>query len=234
MPMTRTLLAALMLTAAAEGGEVLDRVAVAVGPQVVTLGAVLRQLRMEALATGEAPVDTVENRRRAASRLIDQGIVLREIELSRFLQPSMAEAEAALERYLKQSGQTPEQFQARVKQMGFSEGDFQRELQARISVARFIDFRFAPGIQVSDEEVDKYYREEYTPQYRKLSPGAAVPPLEEARDGIVRVLTARTANAAMEQWLERTREALGVKYFDEAFRIGASGVGASAIEAKAQ
>jgi hypothetical protein len=211
-----------MLTAVAAGGELLDRVAVSAGQQVVTLGAVLRQLRMEALATGEAMVDTAENRRRAASRLVDQGIVLREIELSRFLQPSMAEAEAALERYLKQSGQTREQFQARVKSMGFSEEDFEHELQSRISVLRFIDFRFAPGIQVSDEEIEKYYREEYTAQYRKLSPGTAVPPLEEEREGIVRVLTARAANAAMEQWLERTREAAGVKYFEAAFRVGAS------------
>lgn len=217
---TRSILLALLLAAAAPAGEVLDRVAVSAGQQVVTLSAILRQLRLETLASGDPVQDTEENRRRAAARLIDQAIVLREIELSRYTPPTMAEAEAAIERYLKQSGRTRERLLAEIHKLGFSEDDFKREMQWRLSVARFIEYRFAPGVQVTDEEVEKYYRDEYSAQYRKLNPGAAVPPLDEVRDAVLRIVTTRKTNVAMEQWLARMRESLRVTYFPEAFKVG--------------
>ncbi len=217
---TRSILLALLLAAAAPAGEVLDRVAVSAGQQVVTLSAILRQLRLETLASGDPVQDTEENRRRAAARLIDQAIVLREIELSRYTPPTMAEAEAAIERYLKQSGRTRERLLGEIHKLGFSEDDFKREMQWRLSVARFIEYRFAPGVQVTDEEVEKYYRDEYSAQYRKLNPGAAVPPLDEVRDAVLRIVTTRKTNVAMEQWLARMRESLRVTYFPEAFKVG--------------
>lgn len=217
---TRPILLALLLAAAAPAGEVLDRVAVSAGQQVVTLSAILRQLRLETLASGDPVQDTEENRRRAAARLIDQAIVLREIELSRYTPPTMAEAEAAIERYLKQSGRTRERLLGEIHKLGFSEDDFKREMQWRLSVARFIEYRFAPGVQVTDEEVEKYYRDEYSAQYRKLNPGAAVPPLDEVRDAVLRIVTTRKTNVAMEQWLARMRESLRVTYFPEAFKVG--------------
>lgn len=220
MMTARCMLLVLTLGVEAQAADVLDRVAVSVGQQVVTLSAILRQLRLETLASGDPVQDTEENRRRAASRLIDQAIVLREIELSRYTPPSMTEAEEAIGRYLKQSGRTRERLLDEIHKLGFSEDDFKREMQWRISVSRFIDFRFAPGVQVTDEEVEKYYRDEYSAQYRKLNPGAAVPPLDEVRDSIVRIVTNRKTNVAMEQWLARMRESLRVTYFPEAFEVG--------------
>lgn len=220
MMTARRILLVLALGAAAQAAEVLDRVAVSAGQQVVTLSAILRQLRLETLASGDPVQDTEENRRRAASRLIDQVIVMREIELSRYTPPSMTEAEEAIERYLKQSGRTRERLLDEIHKLGFSEDDFKREMQWRISVSRFIDYRFAPGVQVTDEEVENYYHDEYSAQYRKLNPGAAVPPLDEVRDSIARIVTNRKTNAAMEQWLARMRESLRVTYFPEAFKVG--------------
>lgn len=222
MTTARSILAVCVLAAQAFAADVIDRVAVSAGQQVVTLSAILRQLRLETLASGEPVQDTEENRRRAASRLIDQAIVLREIELSRYTPPSMAEAEAAIERYLKQTGRTRERLLAEVSKLGFSEDDFKREMQWRVSVARFVDYRFAPGVQVADEEVEKYYRDEYTAQYRKLNPGVPIPPFEEVRDAALRIVTTRKTNAAMEQWLARTRESLRVTWFPDAFKTGGS------------
>lgn len=216
----RSILAVLALASQAFAADVLDRVAISAGQQVVTLSAILRQLRLETLASGEPVQDTEANRRRAAARLIDQAIVLREIELSRYTPPSMAEAEAAVERYLKQTGRTRARLLAEISRLGFSEDDFMREMQWRVSVSRFVDYRFAAGVQVADEEVEKYYRDEYIAQYRKLNPGAPVPPFDEVRDAALRIVTTRKTNAAMEQWLTRMRESLRVTWFPEAFRVG--------------
>ena len=220
MMTARCLLLVLALGPAAHAAEVLDRVAVSVGRQVVTLSAILRQLRLETLASGDPVPDTEENRRRAASRLIDQAIVLREIELSRYTPPSITEAEESIARYLKESGRTRERLLDEIHKLGFSEDDFKREMQWRISVSRFIDYRFAPGVQVTDEEVENYYRDEYSAQFQKLNPGAAPPPLDDVRASIVRIVTNRKTNAAMEQWLARMRESLRVTYFPDAFKAG--------------
>lgn len=211
--------AILTMMLAARGGEVIDRVAVSVGQQVVTLRMIERQLRLQSLATGERVADTEETRRAAASRLIDQAIVLREIELVKYTPPTMAEAEQAVERYLKQTGRTRERFVKEIEALGFAEDEFKREMQWRLNVSRFIEYRFAMGVQVSEEEIAAYYKNEYTPQYRKLNPGAAAPPLEEVRQGMTRVVTTRKTNVSMEQWLKQMRETLRVRWFDEAFKV---------------
>jgi hypothetical protein len=131
----------------------------------------------------------------------------------------MVEAEQAVERYLKQTGRTRERFVKEIEALGFAEDEFKREMQWRLNVSRFIEYRFAMGVQVSEEEIAAYYKNEYTPQYGKLNPGAAVPPLEEVRQGMTRVVTTRKTNASMEQWLKQMRETLRVRWFDEAFKV---------------
>jgi len=212
------LILALLCTVTGQEAEVLDRVAVAAGQQIVTLSAIRRQLRLESLASGEPVQDTPDDRRRAASRLIDQTIVMREIELSRFTPPTMAEAEKTIDQYLKNTGRTRERLQAEIKQLGFTEDDFKREVQWRLSVSRFIEFRFSPGVQVSDEEIEQYYRGEFAKSFKKLNPTMEPPPLDEVRPSIQRILVARKTNVTMEQWLTRMRESLRVRFFEEAFR----------------
>ncbi len=213
------IIAALLLAPLGHAGEILDRVAATSGQQVVTMSAVLRQMRLETLASGEAVKDTEENRRKAASRLVDQSIVLREIELSRYVPPTLAEAETALDRYLQQSHQQKEKFFELVSKAGFTEEEFLRELQWRLSVARFVDYRFSAGVQVTEEEIQSYYAKEFTARQKILSPEQPLPPMEEVRDRILRILTLTKTNSSMEQWLARMREQLGVRYFDAAFRV---------------
>ncbi|GEM_PF-948429 len=215
------LILALAGTATAQIQAPLDMVAIAAGSQVVTLGAIRRQLRLEQLTSGDPVPDTPESRRRAASRLLDQNIIHREIELSRFTPPTMAEAEKAIEQYLKNTGRTRERLLAEIHQLGFSEDDFKREVQWRLSVSRFIDFRFAPGVSVTDEEIAEYYRGTFTANFQKLNPGGEPPPLEEVQQSIRRILITRKTNTTMEQWLGRMRESLHVRYFEEAFQVKA-------------
>ena len=215
---TRALVVLLLWMAAPAAAQILDRVAAAAGQQVVTLSAIRRHLRLLALSEGKPLEDTPEARRRAAERLIDQAMVLREIQLSRYAAPTMAEAEASITRFIEGRKQTPEQFAAALKSYGFTEDDFRQEVLWRISVARFVDFRFAPGIQVSDEEIAAYYAKEFVPIFRESNPGAKDPALEDVRERILRVVSVRKTNAALDQWLAQMRETLKVRYFEAAFQ----------------
>ncbi len=202
----------------AAGAEILDRVAVAAGPQAVTLSGILRHLRFRAIVSGAPVEDTEQNRRQAAEQLLDLLIVRRELDLSRYSPPTMAEADQAIESFLMEMKWSREQLLEALQRAGFSEEEFRREMQARLTVTRFIDYRFAPGVQVSDEEVQAYYESELLPALRQTSPGGAVAELGAVRAMIERILATRKVNAAMEEWLRQMRQSLRIRYFDEAFR----------------
>ncbi|HEY3443471.1 MAG TPA: hypothetical protein VGK29_22120 [Paludibaculum sp.] len=214
----RLLAGILVLASGIAQADVLDRVVASAGQQVVTLSGVRRQLRLEALVAGSEPEYTAANMRQAAERLIEQALVLREMELSLFVPPNMAEAEAALAKFISDRKQTPEQFQAQVARMGFSDDEFRKEVLWRISVSRFVTFRFAPGVQVSDKEVEKYYNEEFTKQAKATDTKMTMPQLEEVRETIYLILATRKTNQALDQWLAQTRQTLKVRFFEEALR----------------
>jgi len=213
------MLASALLFAVGVGpAEVVDRVVASAGQQSVTLSAVRRQLRIEALVANTEPDYSPASMRRAAERLIEQGLVLREMELSLFVAPTMAEAEAALEKFLSGRKQSVEAFHEQAKRLGFSEDDFKKEVQWRISVQRFINFRFAPGIQVSDEEIATYYRDEFAKQTKAADANVKMPELEEVRETISLFLATRKTNQALAQWMTQTREATKVRIFEEALK----------------
>lgn len=210
--------AVLMLALSVLKADVIDRVVVSVGQQVVTLSAVRRQLRIEALVANREPELGPESMRKAAERLMEQAIVLREMELSGYTAPPMAEAVAAVEKFLADRKQTPAAFQAQVTRLGFSEDDFQKEVLWRISVQRFVNFRFAPGVQISDEEIGKYYREEFTKEAKAANAEVKMPDLDEVRETITLILASRKTNQALEQWIAQTKETLKVHFFEEALK----------------
>ncbi|MBI5282668.1 MAG: hypothetical protein HY858_13365 [Candidatus Solibacter usitatus] len=214
----RVSIALLMVMAAGARAEVIDRVAAAAGQQVVTLSAIRRALRLQAVFDLREYEDTPAERRKAADRLIDQAIVLREIGLSRYAGATMAEADALLGGFGKDRGMTGEQLAAALERYGFSEDDFRQEMLWRVTVQRFVDFRFMPGVQVSDGEVQAYYEQEFVPALRAADGKAVAPAVEEVRERITQVLTTRKTNAALEQWLKQARETLKVRFFEEAFR----------------
>lgn len=209
---------ALALALAAPAAEILDRVAVTAGRDAVTLSGILRHLRFRSIVSGAPVADTEANRRQAAEQLVELLIVRRELELSRYSPPSMAETDKAIEEFLAEMKWGREKLLEELSRAGFTGEEFRREMQARLTVARFIDYRFAPGVQVTDEEVQSYYATEFLPSLRQTGANAAEPPLAAVRPMIERILTTRKVNAAMEDWLRQMRQSLRIRYFDAAFR----------------
>lgn len=214
----RIAILSLLLALAAPARQVLDRVAVVAGLDAITLSSILRHLRFRSVVSGAPVEDTEANRREAATQLVDLLIVRRELELSRYTPPTMAETDQAIAAFLEEMKWTRDRLAAELARYGFTEEEFRREMQARLTITRFIDYRFAPGIQVTDEEVEAYYRGEFLPAFRKQDPRAAPPELAAVRSQIEQILTTRKVNAAMEEWLQQMRQTLRIRYFDEAFR----------------
>lgn len=213
--MRRTIPLLLLLAAACGAGPILDRVAVVAGDRVITEGEIRRQIRLTALLRNETPDYSPASRRETAELLIRQSLVRRELELSRYTPPGMDEAEKQLDDNLGKRG--PE-FLKRLEAAGFTELDLKETFLALIAYNRFVSFRFNPGVSVTEEEIRAYYEQEFVPQRLRSSPTDPVEPLPQVQSMIVRVLEARKANVALDQWLEQARQQIKIRYVEEAFQ----------------
>src|SRR5882672_223736 len=89
-------------------GEVIDRIAVTVGKQVIAESEVTRDVRISAFLDRK-PVSTASDiKRKAAERLVDQILILREAAESRVLLPGDAEAARLLTQVKSQFGSDAE------------------------------------------------------------------------------------------------------------------------------
>lgn len=204
----------LLALALASRGEVIDRIAVIVGNGVITDSDIRRQLRFASLLSGQPPDYSAAARRDAAEQLVRQELVRREIELSRYTPPGMAEVEAQIEKNLESRGETAQQ---RIAAAGLTGQDVKEIFLAIVSYTRFVDFRFSPGVNLSEEEIAAYYEQEFLPQSKRRGDTRPMP-LEEARPMITRILNVRKSNEALDQWLAQTRQQVEIRFIEEVFR----------------
>ncbi len=215
--MLRLLLAVLVLSVAARA-VIIDQIAITVGNQAITQGEITRDIQLSALVSGEKPRETLESRRKAAGRLVEQALVRAEINFGSYPQVSPADVDqaySATERSLGGSAALA----ATLKQYALSPADLRAYLQWQLALLKFIDLRFRPAVQVSSEDVDKYYRENVLAQSDKGSTPAS---LNDLRDQIQQKLTGERVDQQVDEWIKRARSRTAIRYID-------AGLGATQI-----
>ena len=206
----------LVIWPACGSAEIIDRVVASAGAQVVTESAVYRQAQIGALLSGVPARLDGASRRRTAEQLVDQALVRRAIELSRFAPVSREETEQQIAHIQETLGVDDQELRSRLAKLGLIMDDLFQEAEWQLTLFRFIDFRFRPGIQVSDQEVSVYYDGEFAAMMNRA--GKPRPPVEEVRDDIVSILTERKIQGSMDQWLEQLRQQVRIRYREEAFK----------------
>lgn len=200
------ILAASFAMATALSGQLLDRIAVTVGTQVIAESAVLRDLRVGAFLD-RAPLDmSPAAKRQAAQRLVDQVLILREAEQSRLSLPTEKSAAELLERVKADYG-SPADFAAALKQYGIEEQDVTEQLLAGLIGISFTDLRFRPAVQVSEEDLRAYHT--------RLNDGST---FEAERDEIEEILTRQRTSDALDQWLGTARATARVQFREQVFQ----------------
>jgi hypothetical protein len=212
----RSTAAIFVLLATCAPGGTLDRVSARVGNDAITESALRRHLRMEAFFARKTPELGPESRRKAADRLIDQTLIRRELELNRFAPPAPADVETQIGQLMKSRQEDAAALGVSLESYGFSLDDLRSEIQYQIMLLRFVDFRFSAGVLVTDAEIQEEYEKDVVPEAQRRK--VPVPSTEEARDGIVRLLTYRKTNTALEQWLALARQQVKIQVIEEAFR----------------
>jgi hypothetical protein len=202
----------LSLGLAAQAAVLLDRIAVVVADRVLKDSDIDRDLRITAFLNG-TPVPTgTAARKQAASRLIDQALIRREIEVGQYPEASPGEVRGMLAQVRKQRFPTDAAFTGAIAKAGLTEAQLRDQLAWQITVLHFIEQRFRPAVMVRDEDVQKYFAE-HAAELRRAA-GAGPVTLDTERGHIEERLAEEQVNKDFFAWLDDERKAAKVKYLE--------------------
>jgi hypothetical protein len=207
-----------LLLASLAWAEVVDRVAVSLGRQVVTQSAIVEQIRVAAFLNGDPVDESALARRRMAERIIEQTLLRREMEASRFAMPTDADGRAMLDRLRRERFPDEAGFRAELGRRGLTEEALLRNFAFQLTTLRFVELRFRPSSAVSEGEIEIHYREVFVPEHERRQPTVPPPAIEDARDDIEQALLQAKIDQAMTAWLREAREQTRVVFFEGAFR----------------
>ena len=183
--------------------EVVDRIVVRIENDIIVLSEVRELAAYQQLVEGRAePYDKL------LSELIEQWMVNSEAAEAHF--PAAAESEVNRE-VTQIEGRFPsmDAYQQRLAELGITPQTVGRIVAQQIYLARYLDYKFRPAVQVDDAAIETYYKQELAPQLAtKKQP---VPPLTDVSEQIREVLVQQGISARAEMWFAETKSRLKIE-----------------------
>jgi len=206
-----------LLTGIPADSEIIDRIAISVGTSVITTSDVDQEIRMTAFLNGLKPDFSTAAKHEAADRLVEQTLVRRELELSRYPVPDASAAIPRLEEFQKSRYPTEAAFQSALAEYGLTEQALRDEFYWQLTLLRFIEVRFRPAVQVSDRDIQEYFDKKVKPVAEAAHPGDPVI-LEDYRAQIEDTLTGQRADVELDNWLKETRGRTAITMHEDALQ----------------
>jgi hypothetical protein len=198
-------------------GEIIDRIAVSVGNRVITTSDVDREIRVTALLNGVKPDFSAAAKKATTERLVEQKLIRNELESARYPTPAAAEVEPELAAFQKKYFAGDAEFQQALTAAGVTAQDLRDELLWQRSLLLFIEVRFRPGVQVTDQEIQDYFDQTVAPAARLAHPDQT-PKLADYRDQIEEKLIGQKVDQEMDRWLAAARKRNQIVYHQEALQ----------------
>jgi len=181
---------------------IVDRVAITVGNKVITQSEIELRIRLTAFQNGEKPDFSLASRRQAAKRLIDQKLVDREMEVGRYPRLDEEQRDGLLAEYAKTNYKSDAAaLGAALAALALMPEDLAGDLARQSELLTFLSLRFRPAVQVTDQDVQKYFTE-------KIKAGD----LNEMRAQIEEQLTIERADKELDAWLQNQRKTTRIEY----------------------
>ena len=197
--------------------DIIDRVAVTMDNQVITESEILLEIRLTAFQNGGPLAFKPEAKREAAGRLIEQKLIRKEIEVGRYVQPSPADVEPILKQLETQRFHNAGELRQALEKYDVREEDLKAHLLWQLTLLRFIDVRFRPGIQVTDQDIQQYFSQKLPELEKRAGPEKKIR-LEDLRDKIQEALTDERVDQQLNDWLAETRKHMRIEFHPEAFQ----------------
>ncbi len=196
-----------MLVSKTNAQTVVDKTVATIGdgsgnPELITYSDLLWTLALQPNVPLDPP--SSEDLNRALQLLINQRLFALEAERVPRAAPDEKEIKKEIERVLAQFPSTAD-FEKRLRVVGFDsvkDENFERMMAQRVSIEKYLDFRFRSFVVITPEDEAKYYRDIYVLEFRKLNPGLLMPPLDEKRKEINRFLTEQKVENDIERFLD--------------------------------
>lgn len=188
--------------------QVVDRVVARVDEEIILQSDIDQLARYQMLVDGKS-----ESEKQILDRLIDQWIVRKEAEASRFPAPQDADVDRGLKR-LQRSFAKQGDFEAQRQKVGLSDGELRQIVTAQVYLNNYLDSRFRPTVQVDEKAIHDFYENALIP--RAKARGLEPPSFDSAQDLIQEVLIQRGINDQADRWLKESRDRLHItKFLDE-------------------
>lgn len=208
--MRRIIISAFLAATCLSAAVVLDRIAVVVGQRVVKLSDVERELRLTEFLNRETLDLSAAAKRKAAERLIDQQLIRDELSAGGYQRATDADAAAMLEQIRKNRyANSDAQLRAALMRYGLTEDQLKAQLLWQMTVLRFIEERFRPGVLITDADIRSYY--DAHAALHKATLDAASPKIRENLEG-------ERINQEFDTWLREQRQDKHIEYREGAFQ----------------
>lgn len=170
--------------------------------ELITYSDLLWQLALQPDVPLTPPAS--EDLNRALQIIINQRLFALEAQRLPNVAPDEAEVKQEIQRVLANFSSTAE-FERRLRIVGFdsiTDDNFQEIMEQRVAIEKYLDFRFRSFIVVTPEDEVRYYRDNFTPDFRRRNPGLLLPPIEEVRADINRTLAEERVAIEIERFLD--------------------------------
>jgi hypothetical protein len=205
---------ALLALALLARAEIIDRIAVSVGNRVITETDLNREIRVAAFLDGVKPDFSPAGKRATAERMVEQVLIRRELEISRYPVPTAAEVAPVLAAFKKARFPQDEAYQRALAEYGVTDQDVKDLLLWQRTLLLFIEVRFQSGVQVTGQDIQDYFDKVVKPAAEAAHPGQPID-LEDYRDQIEQTLTGQRADRQMDTWLKEARSHTEIVFHDE-------------------
>ncbi len=194
----------------ARAQEIVDKTVATVSDGVRTELITYSDLLWQLALVPDIPINppTSEDLNRALQVIIRQRLIALEAKRLPREDPEKTEVDGEIKRILD-IFTTTGRFVERLNMVGFDSVDdenFQRIIEDRVAIEKYVDFRFRSFVVVTPEDEAQYYRNEFSQEFRRQNPGVIIPPLEQVRFRINEILTERKVERDIESFLDNARD----------------------------
>ncbi len=198
-------LAMAMVLPLSAAAVIVDRIAIAAGDKIIADSEIDQRIRLTAFQNHETPDLSLASRRRAAQELLDQKLIEREMDVGRYPRLDADHRKGLLLDYQKENYKDdPAAVAKALAAYRLTPQDFEDDLARESDLLTFLNLRFRPAVQVTDQDVQKYFGENHVE-------GS----LSDVRTEIEQKLTAERADKELDLWLQDQRKRTKIEYLEK-------------------
>lgn len=194
---------AIAMPQSAQQAQIVDAIVVRIEDDIITLSELRELAAYQQLLDGRS-----QSNEEIRSELIEQWVVNNEATTTGFPLPAQTEVDRELSR-VETSFSSPAVYQQHLEAIGLTAAAVRRIITRQIYLARYLDYKFRPSIQLNDAAIADYYRDHLVPELQ--AKGQQAPPLTDVTEQIREVLIEQGVNERTAAWFDETKPRLKIE-----------------------